>query len=149
MALLPDCDGRRASDMTPAGSTPYMPQRSISRGNTALRHSRKLIRETQLPAGLQVTPSDAGAEPMSILGLTPAVPKTVQNPYSFRTKPTTRPVNPPGYRQKYRRDTDVILMRYRPAFSLLTKGLPPIRPNLNAAPCGTASSRRFKHALPT
>jgi hypothetical protein len=56
----------------------------------------------RFPPGLRVTPSDAGAEPMSILGLRAVITlrrknHTVRHSRTFRTKPTARPVNLPRY----------------------------------------------------
>ena len=49
--------------------------------------------------------------------------QNVQNSRTFRKFLTARPVNPPGCRKKYRRDTDVLPTRCRQGFFSLTKGL--------------------------
>jgi len=51
----------------------------------------------------------------------------VQNPRTFCTKLSARPVNRAASVGKYRRDTDMMPTRYRQGFSLLTRGLCPIR----------------------
>jgi len=66
---------------------------------------------------------------MSAPGLRAVIPaheeQTVQNSRTFRTFLTARPVNLPGHRKKYRRDTDVLPTYYRQGFSLLTQPLTP------------------------